>query len=202
MNQNRMGSPGTLGLLMILLLAGCMNANQNEDEAMMHTKHEVVIRTTLGDIKVELFQDKAPISVQNFKRYMESGFYEGTLFHRVVENFVVQAGGFDETFTKKETLEPIINEASNGLPNIEGSVAMARTNDPHSATSQFYINLKRNDFLDANANSAGYAVFGQVVEGMDVVHKIAEVETGTKNSMKDVPVTDVIIDAVAEVHNK
>lgn len=189
---------GVLGLL-VIFFTGCVDSEINKDtNNMVDTKYVVVIQTTEGDITAELFPEQAPISVQNFRQYMDDGFYEGTVFHRVVKNFVIQGGGFDEAFTKKKTKLPIVNEASNGLPNIEGSMAMARTSNPDSATSQFFINLKRNDFLDAATDKPGYAVFGQVIEGMDVVNRIAESKVDTKHGMQNVPVADVVIESVVE----
>lgn len=157
---------------------------------------QVKLETSLGDIVLELNQQKAPNTVANFLSYVEDGFYNGTIFHRVIENFMIQGGGFTEDFAKKETKTAIKNEANNGLSNVRGSVAMARTGDPHSATAQFFINTVDNSFLDFQAENGpawGYAVFGQVIEGMDVVEAIRVVSTGTKNGHQDVPVEDVIL---------
>ncbi|MEP1741738.1 MAG: peptidylprolyl isomerase [Kangiellaceae bacterium] len=159
----------------------------------------VTIHTNLGDIKVSLNQEKAPNTVKNFLQYAESGFYSGTIFHRVIENFMIQGGGFDQDMGRKMVNEPIQCESQNGLSNKTGTIAMARTNDPHSATSQFFINTKDNDFLDFTAESMqgwGYCVFGEVVEGMAVVNQIKMVETGFASGMKDVPVEPVIIEKV------
>jgi peptidyl-prolyl cis-trans isomerase B (cyclophilin B) len=156
----------------------------------------VVMETSMGKITIELFEDKAPITVKNFLRYVDEKHYDSTIFHRVIENFMIQGGGFDTGFKQRETFKPIKNEASNGLSNKRGTIAMARTNDPDSATAQFFINVKDNAGLDRNEESAGYAVFGQVTDGMDVVDKIKKVETGVRKGHKDVPVEDVVIKSV------
>jgi cyclophilin family peptidyl-prolyl cis-trans isomerase len=152
----------------------------------------VKISTSMGDFTIELNPEKAPISTANFLKYVDEGFYDGTIFHRVIPNFVVQGGGFLPGLTQKETHSAIKNEASNGLKNVRASVAMARTSDVDSATSQWYVNLKDNTGLDYPTNG-GYAVFGTVVEGMDVIDRIATVETETRSGFQDVPVTDVIL---------
>ncbi|WP_438970131.1 peptidylprolyl isomerase [Methylophaga sp.] len=157
---------------------------------------QVQLETNHGNIVIELNKDKAPITVANFLSYVEDGFYDGTIFHRVIENFMVQGGGFDESFQQKETKAPIENEADNGLSNKRGAVAMARTNDPHSATAQFFINTVDNNFLDFKGKTPsgwGYAVFGEVVEGMDVVDKIRTLETTMRGPHQDVPAEDVLI---------
>src|SRR5262245_58532357 len=148
----------------------------------------VVIETSMGTIKVELFEDKAPVTVKNFLGYVNDKFYDGTIFHRVMgkentrdgKDFMIQGGGFTTDRKEKKTKDPIKNEASKDLSNKRGTLAMARTNDPDSATAQFFINVKDNDFLDKSEDSAGYAVFGKVIEGLDVVDKIKAVKTGTK----------------------
>jgi cyclophilin family peptidyl-prolyl cis-trans isomerase len=166
----------------------------------------VVIETSLGTIKAELYEDKAPITVKNFLGYVEDKFYDGVIFHRVIKNFMVQGGGFADG-KEKETKASIKNESGNGLSNTRGTFAMARTNAPDSASAQFYINLKDNDFLDkANArDGVGYCVFGKVIDGMDVVDKIAAVKTGQKTleaksgrkaPFDDVPVEDVTIKSI------
>jgi cyclophilin family peptidyl-prolyl cis-trans isomerase len=162
---------------------------------------QVRIKTSMGDIVVELNREKAPLSVSNFLRYTDDGFYDGTIFHRVVEEFVVQGGGFLPDLTQKRTRDPIRNEDSNGLKNVLGSIAMARTNDPDSATAQFYFNLKDNTDLDARPADSfrGYAVFGRVVEGLDVVQEIGMVTTSTQMGFMNVPVDDVIIESVKRV---
>ncbi len=157
---------------------------------------QVKLETSMGDIVIELNQQKAPNTVANFISYVEDGFYNGTIFHRVIENFMVQGGGFDESFQQKPTKSAIENEADNGLSNKRGSIAMARTNDPHSATAQFFINTVDNDFLDFRGKAPsgwGYAVFGEVVEGMDVVDKIRKVKTTMRGPHQDVPAENVVI---------
>ena len=153
--------------------------------------------TTQGSIKVELFADKAPLTVANFVNLVKRGFYDGLVFHRVIPDFMIQGGGFSADFTQKPTRAPIKNEAANGLANARGTVAMARTNVVDSATAQFFINLKDNDFLNhAGPGPAfGYAVFGRVTKGMDVVDKIAAVPTGSKGGHQDVPKTNVVIES-------
>jgi len=157
----------------------------------------VLIKTSMGDITVELFQKEAPVSTRNFLTYVDKKFYDGTIFHRVINGFMIQGGGFDKNLRQKGTLDPIENEATNGLKNKRGTLAMARTMDPHSATSQFFINVVDNPSLDfvspADGRTWGYAVFGRVVDGMDVVDAIKAVPTGMKNGMADVPVTPVEI---------
>lgn len=156
----------------------------------------VKMKTTLGDMTIELDAGAAPITVKNFLEYVNDGFYEGTIFHRVIKGFMVQGGGMNKDMQSKASNEPIINEASNGLKNKRGSLAMARTSDPDSASSQFFINHADNDFLDYRGpgpDKIGYAVFGKVTEGMDVVDKIAAVKTGRKGHYDDVPATPVEI---------
>jgi len=154
------------------------------------------VETSLGRIRIALDQERAPISVANFARYARAGHYAGTVFHRVMPNFMIQGGGMTAELQEKPTSPPIRNEARNGVRNTRGSVAMARTNDPNSATSQFFINLKDNPFLDFGIQGAGYAVFGQVIDGMDVVDKIAAVPTKTAGPYQNVPVTPVLIKSV------
>jgi len=156
----------------------------------------VEIQTNLGKFVVELYPEKAPITVKNFLRYVDEGFYNGTIFHRVIPGFVIQGGGFTTDLTPKPTHPPIQNEAGNGLKNERGTIAMARTSEIHSATSQFYINLKDNPFLDYTSPTPegyGYAVFGRVISGMEVVDKIATIPTGTQKGMANVPLQPVII---------
>jgi len=157
----------------------------------------IKLTTNHGVITLELDAEKAPKTVENFIAYVEAGHYDNTIFHRVIKNFMIQGGGMEPGMKQKETRDPIENEAANGLKNVRGSIAMARTNDPHSATAQFFINTVDNDFLDFKAASGqgwGYCVFGQVVEGLDVVDKIRAVPTGSKNFHQDVPKEDVIIE--------
>ncbi|MGC9386895.1 MAG: peptidylprolyl isomerase [Hydrogenovibrio sp.] len=166
-------------------------------------KHPIVlIQTSLGDIEAELYPEKAPESVKNFLRYVNEGFYDGTIFHRVISNFMIQGGGFTPTLQKKPTHAPIQNEADNGLRNRIGTLAMARTNDPHSATSQFFINVGQNtflDFRDKTPRAYGYAVFGRVIKGMKVVNQIRQVPTGFKNGMGDVPNQTVEIIKITQI---
>jgi cyclophilin family peptidyl-prolyl cis-trans isomerase len=160
----------------------------------------VRVSTTLGDFTIELNAEQAPITVENFLQYVDDEFYDGTIFHRVIAGFVVQGGGFLPGLAEKETRDPIVNESDNGLSNVRGSVAMARTSDPDSATSQFYINLLDNTSLDARAGRPGYAVFGKVSSGMDAVDEIAGVQTESRGGFDDVPVTDVIILSIARIN--
>ncbi|QKI89377.1 peptidylprolyl isomerase [Thiomicrorhabdus xiamenensis] len=157
---------------------------------------KVIISTTMGDITIQLDEEKAPIGAENFIHYVMEGFFNGTLFHRIIPNFMVQGGGMLPGMEDKPAGEPIENEADNGLKNVRGSVAYARTMDPHSATTQFFINLKDNSFLDHTSKDMqgwGYAVFGQVVDGMDVVDAMAKVETTSRRGHQDVPVEDILI---------
>jgi cyclophilin family peptidyl-prolyl cis-trans isomerase len=159
---------------------------------------QVVLETNQGPITIELDQAKAPITVANFLKYVDSGHYNGTIFHRVIPGFMIQGGGFSEAMREKDTGGNIKNEAGNGLKNMRGTLAMARTPDPHSASAQFFINLSDNDFLNyksATPQGFGYAVFGKVVDGMDVVDKIATVKTGNKGMHENVPVQPVVITA-------
>ncbi len=159
----------------------------------------VIIRTTFGPITLQLDAEKAPQTVANFLEYAKAGFYDGTIFHRVIDNFMIQGGGFDTDMNQKSTGEPVENEADNGLKNDFGTIAMARTMDPHSATAQFFINVKDNDFLNhtgKNMQGWGYAVFGKVTEGAEVLDKIRAVATTSRNGHQDVPVDPVIIETV------
>lgn len=153
----------------------------------------VLLTTSLGDIEIELAADKAPLSVANFLGYVNAGFYTGTQFHRVIPGFMIQGGGFDADLKQKDTFKPVKNEADNGLRNDRGTLAMARTQVVDSATSQFFINQKDNDFLNHGGRDFGYAVFGKVVRGMDVVDRIAQVPTGTTRGMQNVPRQPVLI---------
>ena len=161
---------------------------------------QVQLTTNHGVITLALNEEKAPKTVANFKSYVEAGHYDGTIFHRVIKNFMIQGGGMEPGMNQKATQAPIENEAANGLKNKRGSIAMARTSDPHSATAQFFINTVDNDFLDFKAPSGqgwGYCVFGEVTEGMDVVDKIRAVATGNKGFHQDVPKEDVVIEKAA-----
>jgi len=160
------------------------------------TNVTVVMTTSLGTLEIELFADKAPISVSNFLAYADAGFFDGTIFHRVIPGFMVQGGGFTANMEQKSTRSPIKNEATNGLKNDRGTLAMARTQDPNSATAQFFINVKDNDFLNYSPRGIGYAVFGRVTAGMDVVDKIVVVQTTNVGGFENVPVKPVIIKTV------
>jgi cyclophilin family peptidyl-prolyl cis-trans isomerase len=155
--------------------------------------------TNLGDFTIEFFEKEAPLSVANFISYIDDEHFDGTIFHRVVPGFVIQGGGFTEDMTQKKTKTPVKNEADNGLKNSRGTLSMARTNDINSATSQFFVNLKDNDFLDHSRGNFGYAVFAKVTEGMDVIDKIAAVSTGRKKGFDDVPVEAVTMKSVRRV---
>ncbi|MCC3702242.1 peptidylprolyl isomerase B [Rouxiella badensis] len=159
----------------------------------------VTFHTNHGDIVINTFADKAPVTVENFLNYCRKGFYDNTIFHRVINGFMIQGGGFEPGMNQKNTDAPIKNEANNGLKNTRGTLAMARTNDPHSATAQFFINVVDNDFLNfsgQNAQGWGYCVFAEVTDGLDVVEKIKAVKTGRSGMHQDVPVEDVIIKSV------
>lgn len=158
----------------------------------------IILQTNLGDITLELDYEKAPKTAENFEQYVRDGFYDGVIFHRVINNFMIQGGGFEPGMVQKDTRAPIENEADNGLTNKKYTIAMARTMDPHSASAQFFINVADNNFLDHSAKTMegwGYAVFGKVVEGEDVVDKIKGVSTTIRAGHQDVPVEDVIINA-------
>lgn len=162
----------------------------------------VELHTNHGVIKLQLDAAKAPKTVENFLVYVKKGHYDNTVFHRVINGFMIQGGGFEPDMNQKATDAPVDNEADNGLKNVTGSIAMARTNDPHSATAQFFINVNDNDFLNHSSPTPqgwGYAVFGKVVEGMDVVEKIKQVKTGSKGFHQDVPLDDVIIEKAVVV---
>lgn len=163
----------------------------------MSTTPRVKLQTNMGDMIIELNAEKAPKTVENFLSYVKEGFYDNTVFHRIINNFMIQGGGFDVGMKQKPTHATIENEADNGLKNDRYTLAMARTGDPHSATAQFFINVADNEFLNFTSptpNGWGYAVFGKVVEGMDVVDKIKEVKTGNKGFHQDVPLEDVILE--------
>ena len=185
---------------LIICLALALPVTGFTQEAAAPASHpQVVIRTSEGDITVRLFDDKSPVSVANFLVYVDSGFYNGTIFHRVIPNFMIQGGGMDAQMKERKGSGPIKNEAGNGLKNNLGTIAMARTSSVDSATSQFFINVKNNDFLNHRSQAAaeyGYAVFGQVVEGMDVVQAIEKVKTTSKGHHDDVPVDPVVIHSI------
>ncbi|MEI7879487.1 MAG: peptidylprolyl isomerase [bacterium] len=182
--------------LTTMLLAGSAGAGETNMTTNVTANTTVVMATSEGNIEIELFGDKAPISVSNFLAYVDAGFYDNTVFHRVIPNFMIQGGGFEASMSQKTTKAPIKNEAKNGLKNDRGTLAMARTAVVDSATSQFFINVANNDFLNNGARDFGYAVFAKVTAGMDVVDKIAAVKTTTKNGMGDVPATAVMIKSV------
>ena len=182
-------------LFMILLLTSTLSFST--EKTMSDTPTKVKLTTNLGEIIIQLNAEKAPVSSANFLTYVNEGFYNGTIFHRVIPDFMAQGGGFDTSFNQKAVHAPIKNEADNGLKNTRGTLAMARTNDPNSATAQFFINLKDNTFLNhtgKNASGWGYAVFGEVIEGMDVVDTMAKQPTGNRGGHQDVPKSDIIIE--------
>ena len=171
----------------------------NGANAEMTTNTKIIIKTTSGDIKIELYDDKAPITSENFKKYIESGYFTDTIFHRVIKDFMIQGGGFTAEMSEKDSMPPIKNEANNGISNERGTIAMARTPDPHSASSQFFINLKDNNFLDFTAETSqgwGYCAFGKVFEGMDILDKIALVDTSSYGAHQDVPKEPITINEI------
>ena len=192
----------TFSLALIFMVTSCADKTDNIkiEKKMEKTMTNVTIKTNLGDIQLELNDEKAPITVENFKKIAESGYYEGTIFHRVINGFMVQGGGLTADMSNKSSgTSPIQNEANNGLTNDRGTIAMARTMDPHSATSQFFINHKDNAFLNhtgENPQGWGYAVFGIVTEGMDIVDQIADVATGSSGAYQDVPEEVITIESV------
>ncbi len=186
MKRIRLSAAGVFVLL--TLVPAVMVSAQGKNP---QTKPIVALETSMGTIKLELYPAKAPLTVKNFLTYVDIGFYNGTIVHRV--DFVVGMGGYTENLAARPTLPPIKNEAKNGLKNLRGTVAMARYDPPDSATSQFFINLKDNPHLDRSATEAGYAVFGKVIEGMDVVDKIAKVKTGNKGNFTNIPVQTIVV---------
>lgn len=183
-----------------LLTVRCTKAE--EGRPMNPDNPQVLLKTSMGAIRLELFEDKAPVTVKNFLQYVESGHYDGTIFHRVIPSFMIQGGGFTPEMKQKDTRDPIRNEAANGLENDDLTVAMARTSVVDSATAQFFINVKDNDFLnhkDKTPQGYGYAVFGKVIEGADVVEKIEGVPTGAKFGHQDVPLDPVVIESAERV---
>jgi peptidyl-prolyl cis-trans isomerase B (cyclophilin B) len=188
-----------VALLALLSWSASTFSMTNEDAPMTtENRPQVRLHTSAGAITIELYADKAPESVANFLQYVQDGHYDNTLFHRVIANFMIQGGGFDADFNQKPTREPIRNEADNGVSNTRGTVAMARTNQPHSATAQFFINVTDNGFLDHTSPNSprtwGYAVFGEVIDGMDVVEAIRTVATHSMAGHQDVPVEAVLIE--------
>lgn len=191
-------------LLLLLLLAGVVIATPKKsievDDMTTKQNTKVLMKTSKGDILIELFDSKAPATVENFLTYVDEGFYKNTMFHRVIDGFMIQGGGFEAGFEQKETHAPITNEADNGVKNDRGTLAMARTGDPHSATAQFFINVSDNDFLNFKSPDPqgwGYAVFGRVQKGMDVVDTIKSVDTTTVQYYQDVPKEDITILSVS-----
>ena len=187
---------------LLIALTSCVDVIENDEtnNLMENKMTQVTIKTSVGDIQLELNDEKAPITVENFKTIASSGYYEGTIFHRVINGFMIQGGGLTADMNNKSSgTGPIQNEANNGLPNDRGTIAMARTMDPHSATSQFFINHKDNAFLNHTGETSqgwGYAVFGMVTEGMDVVDQIAGVATGSSGAYQDVPEEVITIESV------
>ena len=201
MNTYKFSTSFFIATLLILVSSCAKNNNVVEVEQQKEkVMTEVIIKTSLGDINLELNNEKAPITVENFKSIAESGYYEGTIFHRVINGFMIQGGGLTSDMSNKSSgTSPIQNEANNGLSNDRGTIAMARTMDPHSATSQFFINHKDNGFLNHTGETSqgwGYAVFGVVTDGMDVVDQIAEVATGSSGAYQDVPQEVITIESV------
>ncbi|MFC1869220.1 peptidylprolyl isomerase [Thermodesulfobacteriota bacterium] len=192
-------------ILGMITFAVASTANAAEDSSV---SPKVLLETSKGKIIVELYPEKAPVTVQNFLAYVASGFYDGSIFHRVIHRFMIQGGGFTAEMKRKETMPPITNEADNGLKNGRGTICMARTSEPHSATSQFFINTVDNKALNhkgKNTRGWGYAVFGRVIEGMDVVDAISMVKKGRQGSFRDVPVEPVVIlksSKIKESHTK
>lgn len=191
-------------LLSLLVLGGCSETDQIKQEstktanietspAAKSTNPIMVLTTNKGEVTLELFADKAPNTTANFISYVNSGFYNNTVFHRVIKDFMIQGGGFDTNMTQKPTNAPIQNEASPTLQNLRGTISMARTNDPHSASSQFFINVRDNFSLDKSSVNPGYAVFGKVIKGMEVVDAISVVNTGSFQYMQDVPSEQIIL---------
>ena len=187
---------------LLVALTSCVDVIENDEanNLMENKMTQVTIKTSVGDIQLELNDEKAPITVENFKTIASSGYYEGTIFHRVINGFMIQGGELTADMNNKSSgTGPIQNEANNGLPNDRGTIAMARTMDPHSATSQFFINHKDNTFLNHTGETSqgwGYAVFGMVTEGMDIVDQIAEVATGSSGAYQDVPEEVITIESV------
>ena len=184
-----------LCLMVLTLMAGL--ASLPSDSSASGSKTKVKMTTNMGEIEIELYPDKAPVTVGNFIEYVQSGFFDGVIFHRIIPGFVLQGGGFTADMRQKKTRSPIVNEADNGLKNTKGTLSMARTSDPDSATSQFFVNLVDNPFLDFTAKTRqgwGYAVFARVTSGMDVAQRMAAVSTGNVRGHSDVPLEPVVIE--------
>lgn len=189
-----------LGLIALpIMFAACDTSKKGASNQGKGDNPVVLFSTNQGDIKVKLNRDAAPITVENFIGYVNDGFYDGVIFHRVIPNFMVQTGGFTPDMKQKTPKAPIKNEADNGLRNSRGTLSMARTTDVDSATSQFFININENKFLDNGERDFGYAVFGEVIEGMDIVDKIAAVQTGTVGNFRDVPQESIVINSAKVV---
>lgn len=189
-----------LTLVLALFVTACNAGTDSNTAAADHPR--VLMQTSMGELVIELYPDKAPKSVANFLQYVDDGFYNGTIFHRVIDGFMIQGGGFTPDMEKKTTRAPIMNEADNGLRNTIGTIAMARTMEPHSATSQFFINVAMNsslDFREKTPRGWGYAVFGRVVKGMDVVKAIKSVSTTRSGMYRDVPAKPIIIKKVSRI---
>jgi len=186
-------------LIASCVMVGNANADDSAGEFSNQDRINVDVITSEGQFTLQLRPDVAPDTVANFLEYVRSGFYQGTVFHRVIPGFMVQGGGFSAELQSQETRAPIRNEATPSLPNLRGTVAMARTNAPDSATAQFFVNLTDNDFLNPNSRGAGYAVFGNVVSGMDVIDAIANVTTGLRQGMNDVPLQAITIESMSLV---
>lgn len=185
----------------VTVVGGCSSKSEISEKKERNVIM-ILIKTSEGDIKLELDSKKAPKTVENFLSYVGEGHYNGTIFHRVISNFMIQGGGFDESMKQKPAPRIVENEATNGLLNVEGTIAMARTPDPHSASAQFFINVKDNDFLNFRNETTqgwGYCVFGKVIDGMDVVNKIKGVKTRTVAGMQDVPAEPIIIESVSVI---
>lgn len=190
MDQRRM----RWGLATMGLAAACWLSAGTAADAQGTAKPVVVLETNLGVIEIELDAEKAPVTAANFLKYVDAKFYDGKIFHRVIPNFMAQGGGFDENLRERPTGSGIANESSNGLKNDRGTIAMARTSDPNSATAQFFINYKNNDFLNGQAGRPGYAVFGKVIKGMEVVDEMAKIPTGPRGMFEsDVPQKTIVI---------
>jgi peptidyl-prolyl cis-trans isomerase A (cyclophilin A) len=190
--------PALAAAITLTLSIASAHADEQTDRADSQLP-QVRVVTSEGAFELRLRPDVAPETVKNFLTYVRSGFYDGTIFHRVIPGFMIQGGGFEAGLTRKSTRPPVVNEASSSLPNLRGTIAMARTSAPDSATSQFFINLTDNDFLNAGVRGAGYAVFGKVTSGMGVVDTIANTETGRARGMADVPVNSITIESVSVV---
>ena len=189
-------------LTLLFIITSSFFTLNTEATTLMDQEKTIILQTNKGDITIALNINEAPLTCKNFLSYIETGFFKGTIFHRVIDGFMIQGGGFGQNMEYRATNKPIQNEASNGLAHKRGTIAMARTSDPHSASSQFFINLKHNDFLehrDKTQQGWGYAVFGKVLQGMEIVDEIAKVKTQSKSGHNDVPIEAIIIEDVTVV---